>query len=241
MATYHVSIKSKKPGEALENFLYITRQGVTRPCKLHELFHWECKHFPSWAKDPGDFFEAADKYERSNGAVYREIEISLPNELTREQNVDLGRKMTDDLLGPRPRVLAFHEKEGTVSGELHPHLHAMYSDRPCDGLDRPKQQHFARFNAKDPGKGGVRKLSGGKTPAQVFGQARETRRHVAEAINEALAQHGSTERVDHRSLQDQGVARAGERYLGPQGVKRLSDEARRALLAKRALKAKQSV
>lgn len=234
MTTYHVSIKSKKPGEALANFIYITRQCVMCPGKLHELFHWECKNFPSWATDPGDFFETADKYERANGSACRELEIGLPKELTREQNVALGRKMTDDLLGPRPRVLAFHEKEGTVSGELHPHLHAMYSDRACDGLDRPKEQHFARHNANEPGKGGVRKLSGGKSPSEVFGAARETRKRVAQAINEALAEHGVAQRVDHRSLKDRGISRKPERYLGPEGVKRLSDQGRKALLAQRA-------
>lgn len=234
MTTYHVSIKSKKPGEALEHFLYITRQGLTCPGKAHDLFHWECKNFPSWAKDPADFYETADKHERANGSACRELEINLLKELTRDQNIALGRKIADDLLGPRPRVLAFHEKEGSVSGELHPHLHAMYSDRPCDGIDRPKEQHFARYNAANPDKGGARKLSGGKTPSEVFGEARETRKRVAQAINEALAEHGVAQRVDHRSLKDRGISRKPERYLGPEGVKRLSDKGRKALLAQRA-------
>ena len=44
---------------------------------------------PSWAKDPADFWKAADTHERANAKVYMEYELALPNELTPEQRKTL--------------------------------------------------------------------------------------------------------------------------------------------------------
>jgi hypothetical protein len=234
MPCYHVSMKSAKPGTAHEHFRYITRQGSIGHTKRHELVHWEHRNMPAWTPSPGEFFDAADQHERANGSAYREFEISLPKELSLQKNIELARRIADDLLDPRPCVLAIHLKEGAISGEPHPHLHAMFSDRACDGLERQKESYFGRFNSADPAKGGVRKLSGGKTPAEMFGQARETRKRVADTINEVLAENGVPCRVDHRSAKDQGTSKKAERYLGPKGVQRLSTKKRTKIMSHRA-------
>jgi len=234
MATFHISIKSAKPGAAHEHFEYITRKRFVCPAKKQELVWWESRNLPIWASGPDEFFDASDKYERANGAAYRELEISLPKELSLEKNIALTRKIAETVLGQRPCVLAIHEKPGSISGERHPHAHAMYSDRACDGIERVKETHFSRYNAALPEKGGARKLSGGKTPAEVFDHARETRRLIATAINDALQEHGVAERVDHRTLKERGIARWPEKRLGVKGVKTLSPEDREAILKARA-------
>lgn len=234
MSTFHVKINSAKPGAAHNHFEYIIRKGFVCPAKKQELLWWECRNLPIWASGPDEFFEAADMHERANGAAFRELVINLPKELPLEKNIALTKRIAEKVLGARPWVLAIHEKLGSVSREPHPHAHAMYSDRACDGIERTKDTHFARYNAAHPDKGGARKLSGGKTPSEIFDNARETRKQIACAINDALEEHGIPQRVDHRSLKDQGISRTPERYLGPEGVKRLSDKGRKALLAQRA-------
>ena len=234
MPSFHVQFRSAKPGAACDHFEYITRKNVICPAKQQELVWWESNNLPVWASGPDEFFDAADKHERANGAAFRELEISLPKELSLDKNIALTRKIAQNVLGPRPCVLAIHEKLGSISGERHPHLHAMYSDRACDGIERTKQTHFARYNAANPAKGGARKLSGGMTPSEIFGQARETRKEIANAINDALEEHGIPQRVDHRSLKERGLKRKAEKPLGVQGVKNLPLEERDAILKARA-------
>lgn len=235
MPSFYVQINSAKPGAAQRHFEYIMRKSaIFCPAKKQELVWWESRNLPIWACGPDEFFDAADKHERVNGAAYRELEISLPKELPLEKNIALTKKIAEILLGDRPCVLAIHEKLGSISGERHPHVHAMYSDRACDGIDRTKKTYFARYNAADPTKGGARKLSGGMAPAEIFNNARETRKQIASAINDALEEHGIPQRVDHRSLKDRGITREAEKPLGVKRVKTLSPEERTAILKARA-------
>jgi hypothetical protein len=127
-------------------------------------------------------------------------------------------------------VLAIHEKIGSISGERHPHAHAMSSDRSDDGITRTKETHFIRYNAANPERGGARKLSGGITPGEVFRKMRETRKQIATAINAALEEHGVLQRVDHRSLKERGIDRKAERPLGARRANTLTPEARTAIL-----------
>src|SRR3546814_13350036 len=90
----------------------------------------------------------------------------------------------------------------------------MYSDRVSDGIDRTPDRVFARFNPTHPAAGGCRKDSGGRTPIELRRQAIATRELSAGLPNEALAMHGHTTRVDHRSLRDQGLQRSEERRVG---------------------------
>jgi len=234
MAAFHASFKSDKPGTARTEFEYITRQGDISLSKKEELLWWTSKNIPTWASGPKEFFAAADQHERANGAAYRELEINLPKELPLERNIALSEAIAETLLGPRPVVLAIHEKVSEVGAEPHPHLHAMYSDRPDDGIQRTAETHFRRSNAADPTKGGARKLSGGLTPSEVFTQAREDRKLIASKINEALQEHGVAGRVDSRSLKDRGINREPERYLGVKGAKNLTAEERGAIRQRRA-------
>jgi hypothetical protein len=110
----------------------------------------------------------------------------------------------------------------------------MYSDRADDGIERTKESHFQRYNAVHPEKGGARKLSGGRTPAEVFNAARGTRKRIADTINEALEAHGFAERVDSRSLAERGIKRVPERPLGAKAVKHLAADARADIVRARA-------
>lgn len=215
MANFHNQIKCFKPGGALRKCRYLTRDGWRDCPKAHELQLCQVKNLPACAQTPAEFFRAADQHERKNGAACRELEISLPRELPFEKNVELGTRIADKILGPRPRLLAFHESTNRDTGEVNPHVHVIYSDRPCDGIPRSLDQYFKRANPISPADGGARKLSGGKTPGEMGAEARAMRQTVAELTNDALTENGHEARVDHRSHEERGLKVEPRKFQPP--------------------------
>lgn len=220
MATFHHQVKSGKKGTANQHSSYIAREGSHS--EREDLIAKGYGNMPAWAKTPREFWRAADKYERRNGSVYREHEIALPSELTRDQQLELAHKLVKTLAGNKPFEYAVHENYSTLAGNLNAHMHLMLSDRVPDGIERPPEQTFRRYNRDNPELGGRRKDSGGLDPLTLRDKMIEMRRKTAESLNKALATHGRPERVDHRSLKEQGVQRTPERHLGQAKVRRLS-------------------
>lgn len=60
------------------HYAYINREGKYKRDDIEQI---ESGNLPSWAVDAQHFWKAADKYERANGRIYTELEISLPREL----------------------------------------------------------------------------------------------------------------------------------------------------------------
>ncbi|MBZ3929096.1 MobA/MobL family protein [Xanthomonas citri] len=222
MAIYRVEVKSGKKGTCVEHSRYDARSGKKYEDR-EDLLAFEFDNLPEWSQGkPQDFWKAADKYERSNAAAYREWIVVLPNELDEKKNLDLSRKIAKAIAGDRPWQLAMHRPEGKLSGEPNPHVHVMTSDRAPDGIPRPAEQYFCRYNPTHPEKGGCRKLSGGKTRQQMREDLIAVRKKIADLENEALAEAGVDARVDYRSLRDQGIDRHPGKHLGPARVKRIT-------------------
>jgi hypothetical protein len=228
MASFHYSIKSGKKGSAGQHSRYINRDGYYED--RDDLVATGHGNMPAWAEgDPKAFWRAGDRHERANGAVYREHEIALPAELTRKQQLALADEIVKELAGNKPHEYAVHAPRAAIAGSVeNAHVHLMVSDRVDDGIDRPPEKTFARYNATNPERGGRRKDSGGKNKLEMHQALVEKRRRVAELQNAALARHGHEARVDHRSLQDQGEKRQPEKHLGPARVRRM-DDAQRAM------------
>ena len=224
MSSYHHRIKSGKKGTAAGHAAYITRQG--RHSSLEDLIFTEHGNMPEWAKDnPMLFWKTGDRNERANGAVYREHEIALPNELTPEQQIELARNIKTTIVGDtKPYQLAIHVPASSLEGVPNTHVHLMFSDRLDDGIDRSPQQTFSRYNAQNPESGGRKKDSGGKNRLALRDEVIEARRKCAQLQNDALAKYGHTARVDHRTLRDQGIAREPERHLGQARIRGMSAE-----------------
>jgi hypothetical protein len=110
----------------------------------------------------------------------------------------------------------------------------MYSERIRDGIARDPEQYFKRYNAKNPEKGGAKKFSGGKRANELKAELLGLRERWAEVQNKHLEKHGHSDRVDHRSLNDQGIDREPEKHLGAIGVSRLNAHDISALLERRA-------
>ncbi|HHA2712226.1 MobA/MobL family protein [Stenotrophomonas maltophilia] len=230
MASFHFEIKSGRNG--YEHSHYVARKGFHR--KRDDLIAAGHGNLPAWAKeDPGQLWKAAEKFERKNGAVYRESIIALPKELSLNQTQALVSDLIGKLAPGRPHQFAIHAPKSSLEAEVIPHLHLMTSDRVDDGIERPAERFFSRHNPANPERGGRKKSSGGRSRTEIREDLIATRKAVADTINHHLAINGHETRVDHRSLKERGIRKKPERYLGPAKIKSMSPTERAAYVAAR--------
>jgi len=113
--------------------------------------------------------------ERANGRLYTELDITLPRELTRSDQVALAR--------------AFLDRE---IGTAHPRSWAVRVRRALDGVERGPAQFFQRAHPTDPTRGGAAKDPAWHHRDKVLA----LRVAWAETANRALAQAGVAARID---------------------------------------------
>lgn len=177
-------------------------------------------NMPAWAITPRMFWDASDKHERENGSTYREHVLTLPRELSRQQQlVLLGEWIQQELGGRHAYQWAFHEPDA-LDGKKNPHVHLMFSERQVDGLERDPEQYFRRYNSKYPQKGGCRKGYGeraGETLTQVERSGALVRQRLRwEAmVNAALEAARVVDRVSLQSYADRGLDVQREPKLPP--------------------------
>ena len=211
-AIYHLNARtgSRSKGQsARAAAAYIQREAEYSHAQADELVYAESDHMPSWAEaEPTAYWDAADLYERANGRLFKRLEVALPVALSvdeqRELAVDFAHSLTDT--EQLPYTLAIHAGAGT-----NPHCHLLISERTNDGLERSPEQWFSRYNAADPEHGGARKTRALYPKAWL----EETREAWAEQTNQALERAGHAIRIDHRSLEAQGIERLPSLHLGP--------------------------
>ena len=152
-----------------------------------------------WARDRSKLWNTAEKAEqRSDSRVAREFQVSLPSELSAEQRVALARTFSREL-ADRYGVavdLAIHapRPQGDPRN-YHAHLLATTREVTPDGLG-PKTGLDRN--------GGIRSELGLPTSRQEFANLRE---RWAELANVALREANVEARIDHRSLEAQGIDR----------------------------------
>jgi Ti-type conjugative transfer relaxase TraA len=153
----------------------------------------ECKS--SWVNAMQKFSDACESAEkRKDSQVYREVEVSLPNELTDEQNMVWLREFVRDVYVKRGMVAAlhFHAKTNEESGIYQPHCHVVLTTRHL--LD----EGFGLKN-RDWNKHSL---------------LEEAREQYAAYQNAALKEHGFDIRVDHRSYANRGIDLEPQPKLG---------------------------
>ena len=234
MASYHCTVKVGAKGSGGSHSDYIAREGKyskENARRYEDLDSTGSGNMPAWAEhNPAHFWNAADEHERANGAVYREIEIALPRELTPEQNRALVADFIAQELGERHAYQwAIHVPRAALDGGKQPHAHIMYSERTRDEHDRDPAQYFKRYNSKHPERGGCRKDSAGTEE-----RLQATRERWANVQNKHLERYGHADRVTHLSLKDQGIDREPEKHLGPKRARSMSQADVSALLERRA-------
>lgn len=223
MSIYHLTVKtgSRKGGQSAKAKAdYIQREGKYSHDKS-EVLDIQHGNMPDFAvHNAGLYWDAADLYERANGRLYKEVEFALPIELTLEQQKALASEFAQHLTGAErlPYTLAIHAGGGT-----NPHCHLMISERINDGIERPAELWFKRYNGPDK-EGGAQKTEALKPKAWL----EQTREAWAEHANRALEQAGHDARIDHRTLEAQGIERLPGVHLGPNVVEMEAKDIRTA-------------
>ena len=235
MASYHLSIKNGKKGKAALHAAYISREGKHgKNLEQPDLIALEHGNLPAWANDdPLLFFKKSDEGERANGAAYRELEVALPSELTKEQQQELAREFVKQQIGEKPYLLAIHSPTASLGEVAQPHAHAMYSDRLPDDIERTPEQFFKRYNTAKPELGGCKKDSGGKAPSVLKSVLKTRRANFAELQNQILEKYGHPARVDYRSYRDRGIVKDVEKHLGAAAIKEMNAEDKAQIKDKR--------
>jgi Ti-type conjugative transfer relaxase TraA len=200
MAIMHLSAKNGARGKGAAHAQYIERQG--KYSNKLDFLTSESGNMPAWAQDDSlVFWKAADKYERENGRSYKELEVSLPRELTDEQQIELVREFTKNILGDKHAYTwAIHQPKAQ-DGELNPHVHLMFTERAYDGIERKKTQFFKRYNPNNPEIGGAKKERYFGSKQFVYG----VRQEWAETVNHRLKELEIDARIDHRSYKDMNI------------------------------------
>ncbi len=217
MAICHLAVRhgNRRTGRrALVHVKHLARAGASgRGRGGDQCVHVEHRNMPPWAQDdPRAFWAAADTYERANGRLYTEIDITLPRELTRPAQVALARAFIDREIGTaHPCSWAVRVRRALDGGE-YPYMLVMVSERTHDGVARGPAQFFTRADPTDPTRGGAAKDPAWNHREKVLA----LRVAWAETANRALAQAGLEVRIDHRSLAAQGIDRTPEPKLGPE-------------------------
>jgi hypothetical protein len=199
---------------------YLTREGAYAPAqrevgylvreteatRTRDDLVWQATYnLPTWAdNDPYRFFEAAAAYERTNGRWAITLEVALPKELSRQEQLALAHDFVHSQLPDKPCLVVMHEPR-TPDG-LQPHIHVLFSPRGNDGIARTAAQYFRRAHPAHPARGGAPKdpfWSQRQCPSRV-------RRAYTDLVNASLERAGHEVRLDPRSLVARGIARDAE-------------------------------
>lgn len=201
MANYHLNISYGKVGKGGPHIDYIL--GQNKYANKENEIKYTNHNLPNWCKAPKEFWVAGDDKERVNGTVYKEIRISLPNELSHEKNIELLNEFIDTILeGKYHYSVVIHNKESSYKKKfLNTHAHIMFSPRELDGIERNKDIFFKRANAKSPELGGCKK----NTIWNNIEKLLEIRKAWEDMQNKYLENEKSNERVSCETLEKQRV------------------------------------
>lgn len=171
--------------------------------------------------------EAAER--RVNSVPAREIELSLPRELSPEARIELVREYIREQFVARGMVadIAIHAPDG-ADGIEQPHAHCMLTMRRLDpstptGFSKTKAREWnedpAVENALREAKNAFRQNETPELAAEVDALDKQRNIHVwreawSTHANRALAAAQVEARIDHRTLEAQGIRRQAEPHLG---------------------------
>ena len=188
-----------------QTFDYTRKQGVDY-CEI-VLSTAAAQQDINWAREREALWNAAEKAEnRCNSRVAREYEIALPYELNAAQRVELARTFAKDIANRHGGAVDFaiHRPHRDGDDRNH-HAHLLATTRTIEphGLGR---KTAIEWSDTDRRKGGL--VNG----ADEITQLREL---WAFRANEKLQELAIEARIDHRSLEAQGIDRQPTSHLGP--------------------------
>jgi len=152
------------------------------------------KDAPEWAHDRNALWNHAERAEkRKDAQLAREIEVSLPHELTAQQREWLVKDFARE---------AFVRKGYAVDIAIH---------APDENSDDRNHHAHLMVTRRTLGPDGFAATKDWQCDKKQLSQWREQWAHLA---NRHLERHGHEERIDHRSLKEQGIDREATVHLG---------------------------
>ncbi|MCI1965496.1 MAG: MobA/MobL family protein [Oscillospiraceae bacterium] len=232
MAIYHCSIKIIKRSQgrsAVAAAAYRSGQKLTNEwdgithdyTKKGGVVHSEIllpAHAPPEFSDRSTLWNSVEKIEKNrNAQLSREIEIALPAELDRKDQITLVRAYVRDTFVDSGMCADFsiHDK-----GDGNPHVHIMLTLRPLKGNGEWGTKCRKEYDLDGRGQrirlpnGGFKSHRVNTTDWNDPGKAEVWRAAWADTCNRAMEQIGRPERIDHRSYIRQGVQKIPTVHMG---------------------------
>ena len=175
-------------------------------------------HAPPEFQDRSTLWNSVEQIEKASDAqLAREIEVALPVELSRAEQLALVRSYVQDnfVAAGMCADFALHDK-----GDGNPHAHILLTIRPLrsDGKWGPKCRKVydldSQGNRIPDGKGGWKNHREDTTDWNNRENAEKWRAAWATYANRALETAGRPERIDHRSYERQGVEKIPTIHMG---------------------------
>lgn len=211
MALYRLSVKVGSKGSGRAHFDYISGDGKYKRIGTEDDIRLTRSNaIPSWAKSPRDFWKEEEKI----GDGFRKIELALPVELETKNQERLVEQFVNKNFKDYPCTYAIHDSKNGQN----PHVHIMFSERKrVENREEPSREQF--FKKSRTRKDGT--VSGGyaKDTTITKGAGRkqwllDLRKDWEYGQNIYLERANVPERVDCRSLKDQGVDRVPQIHVG---------------------------
>lgn len=189
-----------------------------------------CENAPKEYQDRQTLWNAVEQIEKSSKAqLAREYEVALPVELSREEQIKLVRDFAKENFVDNGMCVDFsiHDKK-----DGNPHAHIMLTTRPIEqdnswGVKQKKEYILDKNGQKQYDK--KKQTYKCKTVKTTNWDSKEflqrSRESWAEKVNQELEKKSLPQRIDHRSLKEQGVDRVptihegGARKLEKRGIK----------------------
>jgi hypothetical protein len=188
-----------------QTFDYRRKQGVEH---AEIVLPTECaKRDINWARDRQTLWNEAEKAEhRSNSRVAREYEIALPHEFDATQRVEVARGFAQRIADRHRCAIDFAIHEPHREGDqrnYHAHLLATTRTIEATGLGEKTEIEWSDGNRRKAG------LGAGKE------EISDIREEWADFANAKLKELALEARIDHRTLEAQGIEREPTVHLGP--------------------------
>lgn len=204
MAIYHCSIKTISRGQgrsAVGAAAYRAGEDITNEkdgvrhdyTRKDNVVHKEIvapENAPDWVTDRSKLWNAVEQSEtRKNSRTAREIEVALPTELSREQQIELVRDFVKEQFVKQGMVadITMHDKK-----DGNPHAHILLTTREIDENGFTKKNREWDKNER----------------------VDEWRKGWEVIANRDLERAGCDTRIDHRSHEDRGLEEIPQIHVG---------------------------
>lgn len=159
MAIYRMNTSHGHIGSASPHSDYIRGEGKYS-YKQNEIAYEN--NFMPEGITPREFWKCADENEpvigKRESRTYREFKLTLPHELSLEENIKLVNEFIEKEIGKNHYYsVVIHDKESSEKGIKNVHAHLMFSERTIDGIERPLEKYFQYANWRNPANGGAKK------------------------------------------------------------------------------------